>query len=1111
MFELLFKLLKFIFRVVIPIVGVSILIIVPLLLLNINPYVRTRALLELKKQFPDAVVSIESAEFIRGQGIRLRGLRIRFPLTAFTNSETNPVKQADLVLPKSKSGLYDFVSVEEMYLVTPLTIKDVLTKRLPINRVQLRNADVVLYPIDNERWNFQYLRFNASNKNTAFREVELDDVDCQVRDYRKGDALFELRDIKAKMTLKAVNEYDIIGVMTGDYAKSITYSGSLNLDKKQVNIETNVNQCELSDRLYNALPLELLPRAEIARKLADAKLIKNVMGVMTSKCKFFYDGSAPAGNKLHYHIIGEIVNGRWDWNQASEPLTNIHVQYDLSDTVADIKSFTANLGSGKVSLAYYQKTYVENAPKVIKVHLDKMPIADRLISAFPPKAKEIWDSIQPSGQITADAHLAFDGKTWTPNIALQCHNCSLTYEKFPYPLSNLNGIIKLENRTLTASLNDGFGIALEALFDFPPEMFAFKTQPGSGLANVQDSINLQGSIIQDSAAKIRGSFKVKARNIPITDKVVNACHVKAQKLIRQFDPKGLVNVDVSLDVHGNGTPSDLVVDIALINCSGRYEPFPYPLRNLNGRLYMKNHDWTFENITAYTTPVRISGSGSVNLQQNKPHDFVLNLKLLDLPVDKQLSTSMPEESSKLIEELGLSGSVNAYVDIAMRLDVDNGPKLKIHAVPTGDDLSIRANSLPYRLDKVSGKIYYEDGRFIIKDFVGHHNQTLLCCQIDGMVIPRVGWKAKLSKVAVDRLRMDRDLTDTLPESVRKSITTLNLTGPLHYRGNIDLSYNYNQTTPLSAQWNGEIGVQEVSINKGILLRGICGGITTAGYIVNGEFYSEGQLAIESALWNVIQFSNIKGPYQINNNQVFFGTGAPEVMRRIFPNTPNTFRRPIRSGIDGKPQSLTAKLFGGEFYADIVLLLSDDPRFGIFAEVQNARLEQCGEVTQSERLLGKFHLAVNLWGASALSSLGGRGELRLEEADIYHLPAMVSMLKLLSIKEPSQNAFSNAEASFRIAGQHLFFDKMNFRGDAISLYGTGEMDFNKRVNLSFYTLVGKGDYYIPVIHDVFRGVSKNVMRIRMEGPINQLQIRRESPLMEELRSPPPQQTQHVPRF
>ena len=316
-----------------------------------------------------------------------------------------------------------------------------------------------------------------------------------------------------------------------------------------------------------------------------------------------------------------------------------------------------------------------------------------------------------------------------------------------------------------------------------------------------------------------------------------------------------------------------------------------------------------------------------------------------------------------------------------------------------------------------------------------------------------------------------------------------------------MNYNYKNQIPLSAQWSGEIGVQEVSINKGISLRGICGGITTAGYIVDGEFYSEGQLAIESALWNTIQFSNIKGPYQINNTQVFLGTGAPEVLRQIFPKERNTFQRPIQSGIDGKPQSLTAKVFGGDFYTDVVLLSGDIPRFSLFASLQNARLEQCGELTQSERLMGKLNLSVNLWGVNGdMNSLSGRGVLWLKEADIYHLPTVVSMLKLLSIKEPSQNAFSDAEAAFRIAGPHLFFDKFNLRGDAISLYGKGEMDFNKRVNMSFYTLVGKGDYYIPLVHDVFRGVSKNVMRVRLEGPINQLQIRRESPLVDEMLPP-----------
>ena len=1090
MFRILSTLLSFIFKRLIPLLGLGALIIIPIMILNINPYIRSKVISRLKEQFPDASVSVESAEFIRGQGVRLRGLRIRFPKSAFIDCKINPVKESELVLPNSKSGLYDFVTVEDMFIVAPVSLKDILTKGFSIERVKLRNADVVLYPVDKERWNYQYLHFIKRKKNTPFREIELSNIDCQVRDYRKGDAIYELRDIKAKMTLKAENEYDIVGVMTGDYARSVTYSGSLNLDKKQINVEVNVSQCELSDRLYNALPLEALPRDELARRMQDMRLVKNVMGILSSKCVFSYDGSAEEGNKLRYRIIGEVVNGRWEWSNSSEPLTNIQIKYDVSEKEANIQSFSARMGTGKVQMAYRQWTYEENAPKELRIKVENVPLDDRIAAQFPQNVVDVWKSVQPSGLVTADAYVKYDGRIWSPVIKLQCQNGSLLYEKFPYALSNLSGTIELNNQTLKANLSDGANISLGGVFVIPPELFAIS-------GNKSGSDKLDDAVLQ----KISGYFLVKAKNVPITEKIVNACPEKAQELIHQFDPRGAVNVDVRLDVRGNGTPMDLIVDIALLNCSGRYEPFPYPLRNINGRLYMKNHFWTFENLTVNTMPVKITGSGRVNLQEDQPHDFVLNLKMADLPVDKVLSSSMPGENATLINGLGITGSVNAQVDIAMRLGVDKSPRLRIHAVPIGEEFSIRANSFPYRLDKVSGSIDYEDGRFTVKDFTGYHNQTLLCCQINGVAIPGTGWKASLTKVAVDRLKVDRDLIEAIPESMRKNLTSLNLNGPLHYRGKIDLYYNYKNQIPLSAQWNGEIGVQEVSINKGISLRGICGGITSAGYIVNGEFYSEGQLASESALWNTIQFSNIKGPYQINNTQVFLGTGAPEVLRQIFPKERNTFQRPIQSGIDGKPQSLTAKVFGGDFYTDVVLLSGEIPRFSLFASLQNARLEQCGELTQSERLMGKLNLSVNLWGVNGdMNSLSGRGVLALKEADIYHLPTMVSMLKLLSVKEPSQNAFSDAEAAFRIAGPHLFFDKFNLRGDAISLYGKGEMDFNKRVNMSFYTLVGKGDYYIPLVHDVFRGVSKNVMRVRLEGPINQLQIRRESPLVDEILPP-----------
>ena len=156
-------------------------------------------------------------------------------------------------------------------------------------------------------------------------------------------------------------------------------------------------------------------------------------------------------------------------------------------------------------------------------------------------------------------------------------------------------------------------------------------------------------------------------------------------------------------------------------------------------------------------------------------------------------------------------------------------------------------------------------------------------------------------------------------------------------------------------------------------------------MVNGEFYSEGLLAIESALWNMIQFSNIKGPYQINNNQIFLGTGAPRILQSYYPKEPNTFRRPIQSVINGRLQSISAKVFGGDFFTDIVLLSGESSRFGASINLKNARLEQCGEVTESERLLGKFHISLNILGMGGdMNSLSGKGDLQLEEADVYHL-------------------------------------------------------------------------------------------------------------------------------
>src|SRR5436189_5446421 len=84
---------------------------------------------------------------------------------------------------------------------------------------------------------------------------------------------------------------------------------------------------------------------------------------------------------------------------------------------------------------------------------------------------------------------------------------------------------------------------------------------------------------------------------------------------------------------------------------------------------------------------------------------------------------------------------------------------------------------------------------------------------------------------------------------------------------------------------------------------------------------------------------------------------------------------------------------------------------------------------------------------------GDGKVNLREADLYQLPAMITLLKLLSIQRPDSTAFTNSNIDFRIEGDDLAFDRIDFSGDAISLKGRGRMNGQRQIELKFYAWGG----------------------------------------------------------
>ena len=81
--------------------------------------------------------------------------------------------------------------------------------------------------------------------------------------------------------------------------------------------------------------------------------------------------------------------------------------------------------------------------------------------------------------------------------------------------------------------------------------------------------------------------------------------------------------------------------------------------------------------------------------------------------------------------------------------------------------------------------------------------------------------------------------------------------------------------------------------------------------------------------------------------------------------------------------------------------------------------------------------------------------------------MISMLKILSIKAPDPNAFSQSDIDFRIEGEHVYFDKLDFKGDAISLLGKGEMNFQGgNTHMVLAATVGRADAGLPALRNFF---------------------------------------------
>jgi hypothetical protein len=321
-------------------------------------------------------------------------------------------------------------------------------------------------------------------------------------------------------------------------------------------------------------------------------------------------------------------------------------------------------------------------------------------------------------------------------------------------------------------------------------------------------------------------------------------------------------------------------------------------------------------------------------------------------------------------------------------------------------------------------------------------------------------------VDVDRLEVTSELLSALPRRLGNAVGRLNIAGPINLNGSLLLQGEKGNPAPKSTQWHLNFDVEGGSLHCGVRLDRIHGGLNLAGASDSRGHSSRGWLDIDSLIYQGIQFTRVQGPVSIDDERLGLGEWSTH---------------------DGQRQKVNARVFGGELQGNAEVLLSGDFPFRVESALHNADLATISREATSRRLplSGQTFATVQLVGNSkGPYTFQGGGNVQLQNADIYELPVLVDMLKLLKIKRPDGTAFTSSDVQYQIVGDRIDLKRIEFDGDVIRLEGTGDMTLERKINLTFHTKLANNEVqnlWRPLLGDI--GKQLQLFEVHVTGTLD----------------------------
>ncbi|HEV3005263.1 MAG TPA: AsmA-like C-terminal region-containing protein, partial [Pirellulales bacterium] len=741
------------------------------------------------------------------------------------------------------------------------------------------------------------------------------------------------------------------------------------------------------------------------------------------------------------------------------PLTDLRATFRVNAKSLAVTELTAQSGPTTLKVASFVRTgHLPKSPFTLRAEGEHVVLDAQLLKLFPGCWQGTWQLFRPSGEVDVERlELNFDGERWRPRLLVRCVNVAFAYEDFPYRLEHGKGRIEFNDGLLTVDVT--------AYSDAEP-------------------VRIVGRV-RNPGPEALVFWEIHGDSLRLDEKLFKALREPTGRVVRALNPRGTFSLFCRIG-HDEGRNPALHkhVAIGLNRCSLKYDAFPYPLDNVRGSVVMNDDVWEFNELEGTNDTGRVTCQGRL-FPSRRGHELVLNFEGRNVPLEEELRDALAVQSpgaARLWRDLKPRGTVDAESVLTLAPG-DTIAEVWVTARPVCNEAanqfaSIEPSYFPYRLEKLQGELTYERGSVKLERIRAEHRGTKLSAAGECDIDPLGGWRLRLDRCLVDHFRpTDREVLQALSGLLKKRLTDLAATGSLNLRGSLELSSAGQPGDPVSAGWDLNVEVQRGSLDFGIALEDIFGGARLVGGFDGRRFECHGELDFDSVTLKEHQLTELRGPFFVDDEVVLLGAAADR-------------RRRDRSVPQGR--SLTARLYGGLVRAD-GKITAGQGEYIVHCTLANADLARFAReaVAGQQRLTGLVSADVDFSGRGrGIHNLAGRGRVTLRDADLFQLPVLVALLKTLSGRPPSTTAFNTGDVDFRIEGEHVYLNRIDCKGDAISLRGKGELNFDRTIKLTFHTVLGHDDVRIPILDKLGAGASQQILLIHVGGTLDEPITRRE---------------------